>query len=85
VQQALEKAVMLLAMRLRQLSGSDNLCYAGGVALNCVTNELLYRDSGFKNIFIAPAAEDSGPAIGAAYYGLWQLTHRQSRARILDR
>jgi carbamoyltransferase len=82
VQQALEKAVMLLAMRLRQLSGSDNLCYAGGVALNCVTNELLYRDSGFKNIFIAPAAEDSGPAIGAAYYGLWQLTHRNTRQRL---
>jgi carbamoyltransferase len=82
VQQALEKAVMLLAMRLRELSHSDNLCYAGGVALNCVTNELLYRASGFKNIYIAPAAEDSGPAIGAAYYGLWQLTRRNTRQRL---
>lgn len=82
VQQALEKAVMLLVVRLRGLSGSANLCYAGGVALNCVTNELLHRHSGFKNIFIAPAAEDSGPAIGAAYYGLWQLTRRNTRQRL---
>ncbi len=82
VQQALEKAVMLLAMRLRELSGSNNLCYAGGVALNCVINELLYRHSGFRNIFIAPAAEDSGPAIGAAYYGLWELTRRNARQRL---
>jgi carbamoyltransferase len=51
----------------------SHLCYAGGVALNSVANERILRESGFKNVFIMPAAEDSGTAIGAAYYGLWQL------------
>jgi carbamoyltransferase len=78
VQQALETAVLYLARHLRRLTKSENLCYAGGVALNCVTNELLIGKSGFKRIHIAPAAEDSGAAVGAAYYGLLQLTKRHS-------
>lgn len=78
VQSALEVALLYLAQHLRELSGSENLCYAGGVALNSVANERLIRESGFKNVYIIPAAEDSGVAIGAAYYGLWQLTHENS-------
>ena len=73
-QEALEAAILYLAGKLQELSGSRNLCYAGGVALNCTINEKLIRESGFQAIFIPPAAEDSGPAIGAAYYGLWHLT-----------
>jgi carbamoyltransferase len=60
-----------LARRLRPQS--DNLCYAGGVALNSVANERIVRESGFRSVYIMPAAEDSGTAFGAAYYGLWQL------------
>lgn len=81
VQHALEKSIMLLSQRLRSLCRSENLCYAGGVALNCVVNELLHRESGFNRLHIAPAAEDSGPAVGAAYYGLWHLTGRNTRRR----
>lgn len=74
VQVALEEALLFLAGRLRKLQSSQNLCYAGGVALNSVANERLIRQSGFRQVHITPAAEDSGAAIGAAYYVLWKIT-----------
>jgi carbamoyltransferase len=81
VQQALEHALVHLLARARALSSSTNLCYAGGVALNSVANEKVVHRSGFENIYVMPAAEDSGPALGAAFYGLRRLrgtrpTHR---------
>jgi carbamoyltransferase len=83
VQFALEEALMYVVGRLRELYPSENLCYAGGVALNSVANERIIRESGFKNVHIMPAAEDSGPAIGAAYYGLWQLTGVNARRKMV--
>jgi len=83
VQAALEDAVLYLAQRLRDSCASGNLCYAGGVALNSVANERLIRESGFQNVYIMPAAEDSGTAVGAAYYGLWHLTGHNSQRRLL--
>jgi carbamoyltransferase len=47
-------------------TGAQNLCLAGGVALNCVSNGKILRDGRFKNIWIQPAAGDAGGAIGAA-------------------
>jgi carbamoyltransferase len=67
VQRALEVALLELCRRLRRLSGSANLCFAGGVALNSVANERIVRESGFEAFHFMPAAEDSGVAIGAAY------------------
>lgn len=83
VQAALEDALLHLVQRLRSLFPSENLCYAGGVALNSVANERIIRESGFKNVYIIPAADDSGPAIGAAYYGLWGLTQHNSERRLI--
>lgn len=83
VQSALEDALLYLVQHLRELSSSENLCYAGGVALNSVANERIIRESGFKNIYIMAAAEDSGTAIGAAYQGLWQLTGHNSQRPVL--
>lgn len=83
VQSALEDALLYLVQHVRELSGSENLCYAGGVALNSVANERIIRESGFKNVYIMAAAEDSGTAIGAAYHGLWQITQHNSRKQIL--
>lgn len=79
VQSALEEAVLLLCRRLRE--SNENLCYAGGVALNSVANERIVREAGFLDVFIMPAAEESGTAIGAAYYGLWQLCGYSKRTR----
>jgi carbamoyltransferase len=78
-QAALEDALLVLTRNARAKSGLRRLCYAGGVALNSVANERMVREGGEGEIFFMPAAEDSGPAIGAAYHGLWQLTGRNTR------
>ena len=83
VQQALEQGVLSMANRLYELCPSSNLCYAGGVALNSVANEKIIRQSQFGNVYIIPAAEDSGTSIGAAYYGLWTFTGRNTRKRLV--
>jgi carbamoyltransferase len=73
VQCALEETVLQQLELLRSQSSNSTLCYAGGVALNTLLNERIIRESGYENIHIIPAAEDSGIAIGAAYHGLWQI------------
>ncbi len=66
VQVALEEAVLWAVAKTRALTGSSRLAYAGGVALNCITNERILRESGLEDVFVMPAAEDSGTSIGAA-------------------
>jgi carbamoyltransferase len=67
IQEVTEEAVMNLAKEAKRLSGSDYLCMAGGVALNCVANGKLDDAKIFKQIFVQPAAGDAGGALGAAY------------------
>lgn len=68
LQKVLEETVLKLAGWLHSKTKEENLCLAGGVALNCVLNAVL-RDKGpFKNIWVQPAAGDAGTALGAA---LW--------------
>ncbi len=66
VQVVLEEAVLRLTRSLARESGSENLCLAGGVALNCVANGKILRDGAFRNLWIQPAAGDAGGALGAA-------------------
>ena len=66
LQAATDAAVMALVRRVKRKVPSDNLCLAGGVALNCVTNEVVKRSGEFSNIFIPSAPHDAGTAIGAA-------------------
>jgi len=66
IQQITEEIVLKMAKEAKKLTGSDNLCMAGGVALNCVANGKLLESGIFKNIFIQPAAGDAGGALGAA-------------------
>ncbi|GAA3076655.1 carbamoyltransferase family protein [Streptosporangium carneum] len=73
VQAALEHAVIALAERALALTGSTRLCFVGGVALNGIVNDILAKRLGPENVYVIPAAEDSGTAIGAAYAGLWRL------------
>lgn len=67
IQAVTEEVVSLMAKHARKESGSENLCMAGGVALNCVSNGKLLREDIFKNIWIQPAAGDAGGAVGSAY------------------
>jgi len=58
------------------------LCLAGGVALNGIANERVIREGGFEDVFIVPAAEDSGTALGAAYWGYGSSAVRQRNVRL---
>lgn len=69
VQAVLEEVVLKLTRSLRREHGVENLCLAGGVALNCVANGKILRDGNWKNIWIQPAAGDAGGALGAALAG----------------
>src|SRR5215470_15045674 len=66
IQAVIEEAVLRLTHSLAEESGEANLCLAGGVALNCVANGKVLRDGKFDNIWVQPAAGDSGGALGAA-------------------
>ena len=63
LQRVLEEALLHMVRKLREKFPSDNLCLAGGVALNCVANSRLLKESGFKNIWVQPAAGDAGGAL----------------------
>ena len=65
-QKVTEDIVLRLAGTARQLTGMDNLCLAGGVALNCVANGKIVDAGLFKKVFIQPAGGDAGGALGAA-------------------
>lgn len=67
-QLVLEEKLIIIAKEVKKRTGQENLCYAGGVALNGVANWRIFKEAGFKNIFIHPAAGDSGGALGAALY-----------------
>ena len=61
-----EEVVLKMATEAKKITGSTNLCLAGGVALNCVSNGKLINSGVFKNVYIQPAAGDAGGALGAA-------------------
>jgi carbamoyltransferase len=69
VQHDTEEVLLERARWLHQTTGAKNLCLAGGVALNCVANGRIVRETGFENVWIQPAAGDNGIAIGCACYG----------------
>jgi carbamoyltransferase len=66
IQNVTEEIVLKMAHEASRLTGSENICLAGGVALNCVANGKLLKEGIFKNIYIQPAAGDAGGALGAA-------------------
>ena len=66
IQRVTEEIVLKMAAEAKKLTGSDHLCMAGGVALNCVANGKLIKAGIFKDIFIQPASGDAGGALGAA-------------------
>ena len=66
IQKVTEEVIIKLAKNISKTTGLENLCLAGGVALNCVANGELLEQKIFKNIWIQPAAGDAGGALGAA-------------------
>ncbi len=73
IQQVTETVMLRIAEHVHRQTGSENLCLAGGVALNCVGNGRILRESPFRNIWIQPAAGDAGGALGTALFIWHQL------------
>lgn len=86
IQLVTEELVIQLAKEAKRITGCENLCLAGGVALNCVANGKLQNENIFKNIFIQPAAGDAGGAIGAALaaYHIYYQQERKVNAELMD-
>lgn len=78
IQNVTERIVELMAQEAKRLTGSENLCLAGGVALNCVSNGKLQKKEIFKHIFIQPAAGDAGGALGSAL-SAYHIYHEKPR------
>ena len=78
IQKVTTDIVIQIAKGIAKETGEKNLCLAGGVALNCVANGSLHRESIFTNIWIQPAAGDAGGALGAAL-SIWHLHYRNER------
>lgn len=66
IQEVTEEVMLKTARYAKEVTGKDNLCLAGGVALNCVGNGVILREGPFDKIWIQPAAGDAGGALGAA-------------------
>jgi len=69
VQKELEGAMLELSNRLYKITRSKNLCIAGGVGLNSVANKIIWDATPFDQLFIQPAASDTGLGLGVALYG----------------
>jgi carbamoyltransferase len=85
IQQVTEEIVVRAARHLQATTQMTNLCMAGGVALNCVANSRILRDTPFERIFVQPAAGDAGGSLGAALFVWHQLLDNERTPRGRDR
>jgi len=82
IQRVTEEIMIKLAKSIRNEYKLENLCLAGGVALNCVANGKILKEKIFKNIWIQPAAGDAGGSLGAAL-AIWHI--EQNNPRIVNK
>lgn len=80
IQEVTEEVMLRLARSLQRETGAENLCLAGGVALNCVGNGRILREGPFKKLWIQPSAGDAGGAVGAALLGWHKLEDKNRTA-----
>jgi carbamoyltransferase len=78
IQVVTEEIMLRMARAARSQTHEENLCLAGGVALNCVANGVIARAKLFRNIWVQPAAGDAGGALGAALFA-WHQAGNQPR------
>ena len=78
IQDVMESIVLKILESLKKEYSIENLCLAGGVALNCVVNGLIQKKKIFKNVWIQPAAGDAGGSLGAAL-ALWYMHLKKKR------
>ena len=78
VQKVCEEVVLAMTRFIQKQTGLENLCMAGGVALNCVANGRVIRETPFENLFVQPAAGDAGGAVGVAHW-IYNTLEKQPR------
>ena len=79
IQQVTEQVILTMCKHVYKETGVSNLCMAGGVALNSVANGKIVRLTPFKNLWVQPAAGDSGGALGAALYLYHNILNNKKR------
>jgi carbamoyltransferase len=79
IQDVTDEIMLRIARHVRKQTGRRNLCLAGGVALNCVTNGYILRERIFDRIWIQPAASDAGGALGAALFAWHQILGKERK------
>jgi len=84
IQKVTEDLMLAIARNAGKITGLDQLCLAGGVALNCVANGRLLRETPFKNIWIQPASGDAGGSLGAALFVWYQLLENKRHVDTQD-
>jgi carbamoyltransferase len=80
-QRVFEDAIVEIATWLQSVTQCENLCFAGGTALNCVANTRIRLETGFHDVFIPPAPHDGGTALGCAVYGMKEILKSPSQFR----
>jgi carbamoyltransferase len=84
IQRVAEEVMLKIARAARRETGEENLCLAGGVALNCVANGLILKEKVFRSVFVQPAAGDAGGALGAALFAYHQILDKPRASRTPD-
>lgn len=83
LQALLEEVYLHLVRVVQQRTGSSAICLAGGVALNAVANGRIRPETAFDDVYVQPAAGDSGTAVGAAYW-VWHKTLGRPRSFVME-
>ncbi|MGH9142499.1 MAG: carbamoyltransferase family protein [Vicinamibacterales bacterium] len=83
LQIAYERAALHVLRHVQKTTASTTLCLAGGCAMNSVANGKIREQTGFRDIFIQPAAGDNGTALGAAFYA-WNQIEGRSRGFVME-
>ena len=84
IQQVTEEILLKMAAEAKRITGSKNVCLAGGVALNCVGNGKLLKAGIFEDIFVQPAAGDAGGAVGAALAAYYLVFKNERKITLPD-
>ena len=79
IQKVTEEIVIKICKNIYEENKIDNLCLAGGVALNCVANGKILNNTPFKNIWVQPAAGDAGGSLGAALAHWYMILKKDMR------
>jgi len=77
LQDETERAILYVFNERLHFFPHENICYAGGVALNAVANTKIIEQTGIKNLYIEPAAGDNGLALGCAFYGWMDVLQKE--------